>query len=400
MHDEFWVNPEQPTFVKPFEATLRLHASVPAITFGQLTHTVSARTVWDVRAGRFVYARKDDPGTGSLTTPSRFDRATSVFSGAPQTFGALTLIRTTAKATLSHYRPSLLGADHQWKVGVQAEKGESYGHSIIPTGVRFVDDNGQPFQAISSDPSMSGGSFITAAAFASDAISVGDRLTIDAGVRFDHSRAISQDLRALDPARRETDRIIDGLGTLYTWNLWSPRLGATVKLTADGRTILRGSYGRFSQGVLTGEFSAFHPGVTPTTTNAFDPVTGGYTRRVSVVDSKKNLLLDPAIRAPHTDEYSIGVDREVGRRLAVAVAYIRKDGADFIGWTDVGGQYRERTQGLPDGTTISVFELVNGTAARRFLLTNPDGYSLTYNGLVMAVEKRRSNGWQAFGSYT
>ena len=55
---------------------------------------------------------------------------------------------------------------------------------------------------------------------------------------------------------------------------------------------------------------------------------------------------------------------------------------------------------MPDGTTVPVFELVNGTAARRFLLTNPDGYSLTYNGLVMAVEKRRSNGWQAFGSYT
>ena len=55
---------------------------------------------------------------------------------------------------------------------------------------------------------------------------------------------------------------------------------------------------------------------------------------------------------------------------------------------------------LPDGSTVPVFALVNGTAARRFLLTNPDGYSLTYNGLVMAVEKRRSNGWQAFGSYT
>src|SRR5204862_3585795 len=164
--------------------------------------------------------------------------------------------------------------------------------------------------------------------------------------------------------------------------------------------ILRGSYGRFSQGVLTGEFSAFHPGVTPTTTNAFDPATGGYTRNVSVVDSTKNLLLDPGIRAPHTDEYSVGVDREVGRRLALAVAYIRKDGTDFIGWTDVGGQYRERVQQLPDGTSVSVFELVNGTAARRFQLTNPNGYSMTYNGLVMALEKRRSNGWQAFGSYT
>ncbi len=400
VHAEHWVNPEQPTIAKPFEATLRLHASVPAITFGQLTHTSSDKTVWDVRVGRFVYAREDDPSTGNRTTPSRFDRATNVFSGAPQAFGGLTLIRTTAKATLTHYRPSLLRADHQWKIGAQVEQGESHGPSIIPTGVRFVDDSGRPFQAISADPSLSGGLFITAAAFASDAITVGDRLTIDAGVRFDHSRAISQDLRAIDPTGQETDHIIGGLGTQYTWNLWSPRLGATVKLTADGRTMLRGSYGRFSQGVLTGEFSAFHPGVTPTTTTMFDPLTGGYTRLVSIVDSRKNLLLDSGIRAPHTDEYSIGVDREVGRRLAVAVAYIHKDGADFIGWTDVGGEYRERPQQLPDGTTISVFELLNGTAARRFRLTNPDDYSMTYNGLVLAVEKRRDDWWQAFGSYT
>ena len=34
---------------------------------------------------------------------------------------------------------------------------------------------------------------------------------------------------------------------------------------------------------------------------------------------------------------------------------------------------------------------------RRYRLTNPEGYSLTYNGLVMAVEKRRSHGWQASG---
>ena len=94
------------------------------------------------------------------------------------------------------------------------------------------------------------------------------------------------------------------------------------------------------------------------------------------------------------------MDREVGRRLAVAIAYVRKDGSNFIGWTDVGGQYREETRTLPDGRTVPVFVLANSTADRRFLLTNPDGYSLTYNGLVMAVEKRRSHGWQAFGSYT
>ena len=147
--------------------------------------------------------------------------------------------------------------------------------------------------------------FITAAAFASDAITVGDRLTINAGLRFDHSRAISQDLRALDAEGRETDEIVRGLGTLYTWNVLSPRLGVTAKLTADGRTMLRASYGRFSQGVLTGELSSVPPRrATPITTAAFDPATGGYTRLVSVVDPTSNLQLDPETRAPRTDEYS------------------------------------------------------------------------------------------------
>ena len=399
-HEEFWVNPELPTLVKPFEATQRRHATVPAITFGHLTHTVSANTVWDVRVGRFVFTREDDPSTGSVTTPSRIDRLTNVLSGAPQTFGELTLIRTTAKGTINHYRPQLLGADHQWRIGGQLEKGEHRLSAIIPTGVRYIDDRGAPFQAVSSDPSMTGGVFITAAGFVSDAITVGDSLTINAGLRFDHSRAISQDVRALDQEGRETSDVIQGLGTLYTWNMWSPRLGITMKLTSNGRTMLRASYGRFNQGVLTGEIAPFHPAVAPVTTAAFDAATGGYTTIVSVVDPKKNRRLDSAIRSPRTDEYSIGVDRELGRRLAVAVAYVRKNGGHFIGWTDIGGVYHQDLAPLPEGGSFPVFVLDNSTADRRFLLTNPSGYSLTYNGLVMAAEKRQSHGWRAFGSYT
>jgi len=127
-------------------------------------------------------------------------------------------------------------------------------------------------------------------------LTIGERLTINAGVRFDHSRAISQDLKATDVAGHETGEIIRGLGTLYTWNVVSPRLGVTERLTADGRTILRASYGRFNQGVLTGEISPIHPGVTPITTKQFDAATGGYTQLVSVVDPKINLLLDSNTR--------------------------------------------------------------------------------------------------------
>src|SRR6185295_14757693 len=198
----------------------------------------------------------------------------------------------------------------------------------------------------------------------------------------------------------ETGVVIDGLGRLYTWNEFSPRVGVTAKLSGDGRTLLRASYGRFDQGVLTGELAPFHPGQSPVTTRGFDSATGGYTRILSIVDPKRNLQLDPATRAPRTDAYSIGVDRELGRQVAIGIAYVRKDGDNFIGWTDIGGQYREDTQTLADGRTLPVWALVNGTAARRFFLTNPEGYSLTYNGLVTVLEKRRSNGWQAFGSYT
>jgi TonB dependent receptor-like, beta-barrel len=402
VHDEFWVNSEQPTIARPFETTLRQRASVPAVTFGHLTHTSSPNTVtvWEVRAGRFVYSRKDEPSTGTVTTPNRIDIMTGIFSGAPPQFGSLTLIRTTGKATFNYYRPGLLGADHQWKIGGQLERGEHHATAIIPTGVRFVDSQGQPSQAISSDPSNIGGLFITTGAFASDALTVGNRLTINGGVRFDHSRAISQDLRAVDPAGRETDEIVRGGGTLYRWNVLSPRLGVAAKLSADGRTMLRSSYGRFHQGVLTGELQPFHPGATTVTTRDFVPADGDYTRVRSVVDPRFNLQLDSSMRAPRTDEFSVGVDREVGRRLAVALAYIRKDGSNFIGWTDVGGHYRHESRTLLDGRSLPVFALVNSPSDRRFLLTNQAEYSLTYNGLVTAIERRRSQGWQAFGSYT
>jgi hypothetical protein len=400
LHNEFWVSPERPDIVTPFEATLRFSGSIPTSTFAHVTHTPSNNTLWEARVGRFVSSQKNEPNVGNVTTTSRFDRVTGVSSGSAPSFGDFTLRRTTAKATVTHYRAGFLGADHEWKAGGQAEKGHHDALTAIPTGVRYVDSGGQPFQSISRGPATPGGQFITTGAFASEAMTIGGRLTINAGVRLDHTRAISPDLPARDLTGRETGGTVEGLGTLYTWNVWSPRLGLTTKLTADGRTMLRASYGRFHQGVLTGELAPVHPGQTPVTTTAFDPATGGYTRLVSVVDSKINLRLDPSTRTPRTDEFSIGIDREIGRTLSAAVAYVRKDGSDFIGWTDMGGVYREETRTLADGRILPVFVLTNGTAARRFLLTNPAEYSLTYNGVVTAVEKRHSDQWHIFASYT
>jgi hypothetical protein len=400
LHNESWVNPPSPTVARPFETTTRTSATVPAVTFGHLTHTLSDRTVWDVRAGRFLYAQEGPPSTGDLITASHLDRVTQIMRGGPPQFGTLTIARTTAKATLSHYRTGLLGADHQWKLGAQFERGDHRSTGIVPAGVSYSDEGALPFDATFRAPSLEGGRFNTAAAFASDAITVNDTWTINAGLRFDHTRAVSQDLAAIDSLGEETDGIVQGLGSLYTWNILSPRLGLTGRLTADGRTMLRASYGRFSPGVMTGELGHFHPGVTSTTTMRFDSNTGDYTTLVSTLDPRRNLELDLQTRAPRTDEYSVGIDRDVGRQVAVALAYVRKNGANFIGWVDRNAGYREMTRLLSDGRDISVFDLITPVRDRRFVLTNPDGYSLTYNGVVMVMEKRRAHGWHAFGSYT
>ena len=397
-HDEFWVSPQQPTISRPFEATVRQSASVPAMTFGHVTHTLSSNTVWDLRVGRFVYSEDAEPSTGVRTISPRFDAVTGGRSGAPERLGQVRLGRTSAKATISHYRAGLLRTDHEWKVGGQIERGGHDISIIVPTGERFVDSNGQPSEKITKAPSHIGGRFITAATFVSDAVTVGDRMTMNAGLRFEHNRAISQDLFAIDLEGRETSELVRGLGTLYTWNMFSPRLGFTAKLDSAGRTILRANYGRFYQGVLTAEIDPFHPGATPATITSV--ATGQVVR---IEDPTINLRLDRGTRPPRTDEYSVGVDRELGRTMAVAIAYVHKEAGDTIGWSDIAGQYQPELRALADGRQLTVFALntaVTPAAARRFLLTNQADYAVRYDGLVAAVEKRRARGWQAFGSYT
>lgn len=401
-HNEIGFDPDRPTIVTPFEATQRTHVSAPAMTLGNLTHTMSANTLWDVRVGRFVSTRDSEPSTGDRTTASRFDGVTGVTTKAPARIGSVEISRATVIGMLTHYRRAL-GGEHQWKIGGQFERGEHQAVNMIPTGVRYEDRAGQPFRRVSSLLAHVGGVSLTSSVFATDTMTIGGRLTITGGLRLDHSRASSQDLQALDADGRETGETLDGLGPMYSFTVWSPRLGLTTKLTADGRTMLRASYGRFFQGVLTGELEPFHPGATAVTMTAFNASAGDYSGPSTTVDPKVNLQFDPDTRGPRTDEYSIGVDRALGRRLTVSMVYVHKNGDDFIGWTDVAGQYVAGSTPLADGRSLPVLRLntaVTPAADRRFRLTNPDEYFVTYNGLVMAMERRRSDGWQAFGSYT
>ena len=375
----------------PFVATQRQHAHVPTMTFGHLTHTLSANTLWDVRVGRFVYCVRTIRARVDWTMPNRFDRSTRVNSDAPPQVGGLALIRTTAKATLTHYQRELLRA-----VTSGDRHGDRKGRAPSACnhsgGIRYVDDNGQPFRPFLALRRSAGGQFIRRPLFATDAMTIGERLTVNAGLRFDHSRAISQDLKAVDCKGVKPATIIRGLGTLYTWNVLSPRLGVTAKLSADGRTILASKLWAVPPGRVDGEIGPNHPGLAPITTMAFDPATGGYTTSRLRRRSQLNLWIDPETRSPRTDRV---LDWRGSR---AALDGCRRDclypqdrqrlSSHGPIWEANTEKSRERCRTAKRAGSV----LVNSTAARRFLVTNPDGYFVKYNGLVIAAEKRRSAG--------
>jgi hypothetical protein len=219
-------------------------------------------------------------------------------------------------------------------------------------------------------------------------------------MRFDYYRAVSPDVPALDSFGEKTQDIIRGLGTFYTWNTISPRLGFNLALTADTKTLLRGTWGRYYQGVNNHEFRWTHPAITPHFAAMYNPATGQYSDILWSADPRQNYGIDPDMRTPRTDQFSIGLDRELMSNLTIGITYSRKDGKHYTGWEDIQGVYGTDTVTFSDGRTLTVYPLLSGWESRLFLLTNPEGYYLTYNGLLLTLNKRWAKQWQTLVSYS
>jgi hypothetical protein len=400
-HDDYWVIPDTPSLSRPFPTVDTYGGRNPSVTFGDVTHVVSDKTLWDARFSGFIspndYTR---PNSGSNTLARTIDRATDVATGGAPYFGSFHQVRLAANAKLTHFASDFLGADHDFKFGSQFVHGSTNTLYAYTGGAHFYTYNGAPYYAYFREPYVYGGSFRNVGMFAEDALKIKDRLTLNVGVRYDYNKAISQDVPAYDAAGVKTGGKVKGLGDLYTWNVFAPRLGFNLKLTSDARTLLRGQYGRFYQGMFTADISFVHPGITPVTLAFPDPVTGQYTDIVSVVDPKADLRVDPKTKAPYTDQFSIGADRELPWNLGASVTYIHKYGKNFTGWEDIGGRYGTDTVTLDNGQTLGVLPLLNDTSDRLFSLTNASGYFMRYNGVLLTLKKRWAHNWQALVSYT
>ena len=116
--------------------------------------------------------------------------------------------------------------------------------------------------------------------------------------------------------------------------------------------------------------------------------------------SISNIKLDPNLKAPYTDSYSVGLDRELIKNMALNASFVHKNAKDQIGWNDLGATYAQQAVVLQNGQTVTAFSRLTASSTSLFMRTNTPGFFNRYNGMVLAVEKRMSNSWQANFSYT
>jgi hypothetical protein len=367
-----------------------------AVDVNQIFGSATALTV---RAGGVYGGTFTTSLTGDLTTPSRTDNLTGIVSqGVPQ-INRSSYRREGQSVKLERY-VSRRRTTHTMRAGFQHDRVKTAYRASFTSGVQYYDFGGAPDYALFQDPFVRGAFWRRTGGWGEDQMTIGDRLTVSLGLRFDHQTAQSPDQAAIDATLQPTGGTIAGLGDLFTWNVWSPRVGVNVKLTSDGRTVLRGTYSRVYREIFTSEIEPLHPGIAPIVEARYDPATGRYSNIVSVTNSLANITIDRDIQAPQTDTFSIGVDRELLPQVALHVSYVSKESERLIGWRDIRGVYGQSTTTLPDGRTLTVYPLQNRASERLFQRTNPPGWFDSYRGFMIGLDRRMANRWRAQANLT
>jgi hypothetical protein len=272
---------------------------------------------------------------------------------------------------------------------------------------------------------------------------IGDTLkladfTVTGGLRYDIQRA--KNFGSSVPANPLVPDLLPaatfaGDDRALEWKGLSPRLGATWALGAEKKTLLRGSYSRYMDQLGSSDAGQSNP---------FYRVQNLYYYWEDLNDDKtiqrneilfdeglysfagvdpdnpgspfSTARLDYGMDPTTTDEWIIGIDREIAPNFAMGIAYSYRYRDNFTTdryektrgsndfYTSADYEPRGFTTGtLPDGTPYNVqhYRLKAGNPAPVFsVVTNRPDYHQTYHGLELTATKRFSNRWLMRGNVT
>jgi hypothetical protein len=405
-----WAFPSYATRTSPIETQRSEHQVVPKL-WGNWSRTIGSNTLFQVRAGHLQIRNDYGSSTGDFETSQHIDAATGIVSG--NTDGATKFIqgRTTVDVGVSHSVSDFIKGSHDFKFGVQNMFSGERTHDLVFSNATYEDFAGAPSLATFREPAVVGSSFPSIGGYAQDVWTVNDRLTLNLGARFDH-------LNAGIPAMSSQTTFTSVVGTtftiptntefpaipdLFSFNHSSARLGLTLRLDRAGRTIFKTHAGRYYGKVAGTNFNRVSPGSTPFDTRAWNPAAGRFDIPVSFIDTKLNLAVDPNLKNSYTDQFYIGLERQVMADMGVDVMFVYKNPKNFIRLKDTRGTYAP--QQIVDtfrgvSQTLTVYNLAVPSSQRLFTVLNRNDLDHSFKSLVLQTYKRFSHRWQAQGSYT
>jgi hypothetical protein len=131
--------------------------------------------------------------------------------------------------------------------------------------------------------------------------------------------------------------------------------------------------------------------------NSISPRTGY--DLINVLPTEQGFTMDPKIKDPYYDQFSVGIERELLTNFSMGATFIYKNGKNSFGYEDRGGIYEQVQRTSSDnGQTYTVWNLVGGKFD--YWLTNPKAFGQTYKGLILQFNKRYSNRWLLNASAT
>jgi outer membrane receptor protein involved in Fe transport len=399
-NDNNFVSPNQASRTQPPHTINVENGHNPTIS-ARWTHTISSATLLEVKGGGIYIRDREDPFSEDTSTSGRFDFATGTWGVNSYYTWKSDQNKTQVAAALTHYADEFAGS-HDFKFGVQIEKANSLAAMTYFNNVVYYDYAG-PYYALFREPSARDAATSVAAGFVQDNWTLNDRVTLNVGIRFDHTTGSIPDVDQPDSALEgTTGTSFPGLGEVISFNNVSPRVGLTTILDKDAKTVAKASWGRYYGKLLGDMFRDASNGNTTLNAFFFNPDTGAYDVPYYSVDPNINYGIDPDLKNQYTDQFFVGVEREVIPDLGLDLSFIYKKDNDFIRVRDVRGEYAQvpftdTFQGQTQ--TLQVFNRTSPSSQSLFQVTNRDDFEQDYKSFIVQAYKRFSRNWQLQGSY-
>ena len=248
-HNDYWSFPGVPSAVTAPSTVNFGHGDNPTPNL-VYTGVLSSKTFIEGRLAGYYGKDSTDPLVAGepRVKPRIINNDTGQITGGISSWNDEKVWRTGASGKISHLADKFLGGSHDLKLGVQYSNGGRDSINGFNDYIYIV--GGKQSYGYTRQPWHQGGLIRSIGTYVDDTYRLGNVVTFNLGLRYDHSQAQYQSFPILDQFANATGQFAPGNSDVYHWNVVSPRIGATWKVNQSGRTVVKGYYGLFYRGIF------------------------------------------------------------------------------------------------------------------------------------------------------